>query len=185
MKALFFANSGEFSDWLEENHLIQKEVYVGFYKISSGKPSLTWSQSVDVALCFGWIDGVKKSIDGESYMQRFTPRKEASNWSLINLKKIELLIQKGLMRPAGIEIYNKRRLDKCAVYSFENEPAKLSDEMESIFRKNIEAWMYFKNQSPTYRKSILHWIMSAKQESTRFSRLEKLIISCSNKQRLL
>jgi len=184
MNLIFFQNQAEFSDWLEEYHLTETELYVGFYKIKTGKPSLTWSQSVDVALCFGWIDGVKKSIDNESYMQRFTPRKASSNWSAINLKKVEELIAKGLMRPAGLAIYEKRRLDKSNMYSFENEPLQLSGDFNTLFKQHDLAWKFFEKQAPSYRKTMIHWIMSAKQQATRISRLEKLIAFSGKLERI-
>ncbi len=184
MELIFFNSPQAFSNWLAENHLLKTEVYVGFYKVKTGKPSLTWSQSVDVALCFGWIDGVKKSIDSESYMQRFTPRRVSSNWSAINLKKVEELIEKGLMQPAGMDVYAKRNPEKCEVYSFEREAIALDANMLKIFKSKKSAWSFFEKQAPSHRKTMIHWVMSAKQEVTRLKRFEKLLLSCENQMKL-
>ncbi|HEX2395089.1 MAG TPA: hypothetical protein VHI78_07065, partial [Bacteroidales bacterium] len=125
MAPLFFKNAGEFRKWLEGNYKTEKEVIVGFYKTKTGKPSMTWSESVDQALCFGWIDGIRRSIDEESYCIRFTPRNPNSIWSSINIKKIEYLTMKGLMKPEGIEVFKKRKQEKSGIYSFENRPKHL------------------------------------------------------------
>ena len=175
MELIFFKDSNEFRAWLLENHAIKSELEVGFYKKDSGIQNMTWSEAVDQALCFGWIDGVKHTIDSKSYRLRFTPRKVNSNWSEVNLKKMETLIASGQMHTAGLDIYNKRNLTKSNQYSYENKPESLSPELESIFKKEQDAWNYFNNQSTTYKKTIYYWVMSAKQENTRISRLEKVI----------
>lgn len=171
----FFKTEDEFREWLEKNHEKEKELLVGFYKVDSGKPSMSWTQSVDQALCFGWIDGIRKSIDEESYCIRFSPRRSNSVWSAINIKKIEELTKAGLMKPAGIKIFNDRNLDKCEVYSYEKEQIIIDSKYESIFRENNIAWDFFMKQAPSYKKAVLRWIMSGKQEDTRLSRLEKTI----------
>ncbi|MBK9742267.1 MAG: YdeI/OmpD-associated family protein [Saprospiraceae bacterium] len=167
MTPLFFATQDEFRQWLEANHDKESALIVGFYKVNAGNPSMTWSESVDQALCFGWIDGVKHSIDQESYQIRFTPRKKNSIWSAVNIKKVEGLIEKGLMRNAGLVSFNHRTEDKSKIYSFENEEVKFSPELEAIFKSNKAAWDYFQSLAPTYRKPSSNWVMSAKQEATR------------------
>ena len=175
MTPLFFATQDEFRQWLEANHDKESALIVGFYKVNSGKPSMTWSESVDQALCFGWIDGVKHSIDQDSYQIRFTPRKKNSIWSAVNIKKVEGLVEKGLMRNAGLVSFNHRTEDKSKIYSFENEEVKFSPELEAIFKSNKAAWDYFQSLAPTYRKPSSNWVMSAKQEATRLKRLHELI----------
>ncbi len=148
---------------------------VGFYKVDSGKPSMTWSQSVDEALCFGWIDGVRKSIDKDSYQIRFTQRKPTSTWSAINIKKVEALIQQGLMQPAGLESFKKLNKSKSKIYTYENEEVKFSPDFEKRFKANKIAWNYFQSLAPSYRKTSSNWVMRAKQEATRLKRLDELI----------
>lgn len=170
-----FFDSAEFRKWLEKNHEKASEVYIGFYKKSTGKEKMDWSQAVDQAICFGWIDGVRRSIDGESYCNRFTPRKPTSNWSNINIKKVEELTKKGLMKPAGIAAFEKRKPEKTGIYSFENEAKSLTPEYEKHFKANKKAWDFFSAQPPGNKKLNIYRIMSAKQEKTQWSRLEKLI----------
>lgn len=184
MTPVFFADQIEFRKWLEENHKTETELLVGYYKVSTGRPSMTWSQSVDQALCFGWIDGIRRSIDAESYCIRFTPRKPTSIWSNINIKKVEELTQKGLMTEAGLEAYSKRKDSKSGIYSFENDPTLLPDGYDQILKANPGAWDFFSNQAPSYRKAVLRWIMSAKQEETRLSRLNKLIQASEEQKRM-
>lgn len=177
MEPVFFSNTSEFRAWLEENHNKEKELVVGFYKVKTGKPSMTWSQSVDEALCFGWIDGIRKSIDEESYYIRFTPRRSTSIWSEINIKKVNNLRELGLMKPAGLKAFSRRKKGKSGIYSFENHQKKLPADFEKKFKENKTAWDFFKKQAPSYQKMATHWILSAKQEKTKWSRLEKLISS--------
>ncbi len=184
MTPKFFKNRTDFRKWLEKNHAGETELPVGFYKISSGKPSMTWSESVDEALCFGWIDGIRKSFGDDTYCIRFTPRKPNSTWSAVNLKKIEVLMQQGLMHPAGLDIFNKRKEDKLKIYSYENKPERLPDELEKQFRTNRAAWDFFIGQGQSYRKTAYYWVMSAKQEATKLSRLGKLIDSCEAGKKL-
>jgi uncharacterized protein YdeI (YjbR/CyaY-like superfamily) len=184
MAPIFFANSIDFRKWLEENHRTETELLVGYYKVGTKKPSMTWSESVDEAICFGWIDGVRKSIDEESYCIRFTPRNPKSNWSKVNIKKVEDLIRLGKMKEAGLAAYEKRKEDRSAIYSYENQPEKLSTELENIFMKSKEAWAFFQKQPSSYRKPRIYWVMSAKQEATRLSRLEKLIEASAEGRRL-
>ena len=175
MTPTFFLTPSAFRLWLEKNHGSETELFVGFYKVNSGKPSITWSESVDQALCFGWIDGVKYSIDKESYQIRFTPRKKTSIWSAVNIKKIEELTEKGLMHPAGLASYANRIESKSKIYAFEKEEVQFSPEFEKIFKANQKAWDYFQSLASSYRKPSSNWVMSAKQEATRIKRLHQLI----------
>ena len=184
MTPKFFATQSDFRQWLKENYDKETEIIVGFYKVGSGKPSLTWPQSVDEALCFGWIDGVRKSVDEESYCIRFTPRKPKSIWSAVNIKKVEELTKLGLMQPAGIKAFEKREESKSRIYAYEKEPVKLDAEFEKKLKSNQKAWKFFESQAPSYQKTIIHWIMSAKQENTKVSRLEKLIAASEKGRRL-
>jgi uncharacterized protein YdeI (YjbR/CyaY-like superfamily) len=172
---IFFESPQEFYDWLEEHHETETEVYVGFYKTHTGKRAMTWSESVDQALCFGWIDTRANSIDEDRYMQRFTPRKPGSNWSRINVEKVAKLTEAGLMRPAGLAAFEKRTPEKTGVYSFERENAALPPEYEERLRANAAAAEYFDARPPWYRRSATHWVVSAKREETRLRRLAQLI----------
>jgi uncharacterized protein YdeI (YjbR/CyaY-like superfamily) len=185
MTATFFETQDEFRRWLEKHHQTEKELIVGFYKVGSGKPSMNWSQSVDQALCFGWIDGIRKSIDKESYSIRFTPRRSTSIWSAINIKKVEDLTNAGLMKPAGLEAFSLRKDNKSEIYSHEKEKVILDSNYEEQFRKDKTAWDFFIKQAPSYKRVITHWIMSAKQEKTRQSRLEKVIKESGQQKRLV
>lgn len=178
MKPVYFSKQSEFRKWFEKNHLKDKELLVGFYKVGSGKPCITWSQSVDEAICFGWIDGIRKSIDKESYTIRFTPRKPESNWSGINIRKVSELTSRRLMHPAGIAAFEKRTEKKSGIYSYENRPKKLDKNSEMKFKANKKAWKFFETQAPSYQRTAIYWVMSPKQESTKQKRLETLINDC-------
>lgn len=184
MAAIFFKDQSEFRAWLAENHKKEKELLVGFYKKGSGRLNMTWSQSVDEALCFGWIDGVRRSIDADSYCIRFTPRKTTSIWSAVNIQKVEELTKNGLMQPAGLEAFSHRKEEKSKIYSFEREAINLEASFEDQFKANEAAWSFFTTQAPSYQKTIIHWIMGAKQEATRISRLEKTIAASEQQKRL-
>jgi uncharacterized protein YdeI (YjbR/CyaY-like superfamily) len=175
MKPTFFEKQNDFRAWLEKNHKIETELLVGFYKVDSGKPSMTWSQSVDEALCFGWIDGVRKSIDKVSYQIRFTPRKRSSIWSAVNIQKMESLTKRGLMQAAGLEIFENRKENESQIYSDENAEVKFPVVFEKQFKANTIAWEYFQSLALSYRKHSTYWVMSAKQESTKLKRLNVLI----------
>lgn len=185
MQPTFFAKQSDFRKWLTKNHKKETELWVGFYKVGSGKPSIMWPQAVDEALCFGWIDGVRRSIDAESYCNRFTPRKPTSNWSSINIAKVEELTKKGLMKPAGFEAFEKRKENRSRIYAYENEPVDLSPEFEKKFKGNKKAWDFFKAQAPSYQKTMRHWIMRAKQEATQVKRLDQTIAESENEKRVL
>lgn len=180
----FFKTQDDFRKWLESYHEKETELIVGFYKVDSGKASMSWSQSVDQALCFGWIDGIRKSIDKESYSIRFTPRRNTSNWSAINIKKIEDLTKAGLMKPAGLKAFSLRKENKSEIYTYENDTIFLGSNYEAQFRENKKAWDFFMKQAPSYRKAIMHWIMSAVQEKTQQSRLEKTIKESEQQKRV-
>lgn len=182
--ATFFETQDDFRKWLEMNHEQETELIVGFYKLASGKPSMNWSQSVDQALCFGWIDGIRRSIDQESYSIRFTPRRPSSIWSAINIKKIEELTKAGLMKPAGLKAFSYRKENKSRIYTHEQDAAALDPAYEKQFRANKTAWDFFTQQAPSYQKAIVRWIMSAKQDNTRQTRLEKTISQSALQKRL-
>ncbi len=175
MQATFFSTQLEFRKWLKINSKKETELIVGYYKVASGKSSMSWSQSVDQALCFGWIDGVRKSIDKESYCIRFTPRRHTSIWSDINIKKIEELTKIGLMKPEGLHAFSLRKEHKSRIYAYEKAPIDLEQNFIQLFKKNKIAWLFFNKQSPSYQNQMIHWIMSGKQEKTRISRLCKTI----------
>ena len=178
MKPTFFSQSSDFRKWLEKNHSTKAELIVGFYKVGSGQPSMTWSQSVDQALCFGWIDGVRRSIDKHRYQIRFTPRKPGSTWSTVNIEKVKVLTKQGLMQEAGLAIFKKRTKSKSGIYSHENEEMKFSPGLNKQLKENKKAWKFFRSLAPSYRKASTNWVMSAKQEATQTKRMNMLIADC-------
>lgn len=184
MTPLFFSTQEDFRAWLSKNYKTEKELIVGYYKVGSGKASMTWSQSFDQALCFGWIDGIRRSIDEESYCIRFTPRKPTSIWSSINIKKVEALTKAGLMLAEGLKAFELRTTNKSTIYSHENEALGLHPTYEQQFKQNKKAWDFFNQQAPSYKKLMLHWIMSAKQEKTQLARLEKTIQVSETQKRM-
>lgn len=171
----FFDSQEEFSEWLEAYHLKANELWLGFFKKSTGKANLTWSASVDVALCFGWIDGIRKTIDKERYKIRFTPRKLNSVWSAVNIKKVEILIQLGKMKPEGMYAFNNRA--DTQGYSSEQRNVPLAREYEEQIKANKAAWIFFTNLAPSYKRDAIWWVMSAKKEQTQLKRLGILIAS--------
>lgn len=184
MKPIFFKTQSELRKWFEKNHLSEPELILGYYKKGAGKETVSWSESVDQALCFGWIDSVRKSIDVESYQIRFTPRKPNSIWSNVNIKKIKELTDKELMLPIGIEAFNKRKENKSGVYAFENEEQQLHEAFEKQFKANKKAWDFFNQQPPGYKKIALHYVMTAKLEATRNKRFQDLIADSETGLRL-
>jgi uncharacterized protein YdeI (YjbR/CyaY-like superfamily) len=184
MKPQFFPNPPAFRKWLEDNHSTATELLVGFHKVDSGKPSITWPESVDEALCFGWIDGIRRRIDDVSYSIRFTPRKKTSTWSAVNIRRVEALVKEGKMTPAGIEAYNARKDHKAGIYSYEQRLGDLSDPYGKILRKNKKAWDFFSGSAPSYRKAVIWWVLSAKKEETRLSRLQTLIADSSRGRKI-
>jgi len=171
---IFFNNQEEFSDWLEEN-AEASEIWVGYFKKSTGRASLTWSASVDAALCFGWIDGVRKTIDKQRYKIRFTPRKITSVWSAVNVKKVKALIQLGKMKPTGMHLFNNRT--DAQGYSSEQRNVPLAREYAEQIKANQPAWLFFTKLAPSYKRDSIWWVMSAKKEETRLRRLGILMAS--------
>jgi uncharacterized protein YdeI (YjbR/CyaY-like superfamily) len=184
MSPIFFPNTEALRQWFAENHANLSEAWIGYYKKSSGKPSITWSESVDEALCVGWIDGIIKSIDNESYMHRFTPRRPNSIWSAVNIKKVAELTAQKRMLPAGIAAFEKRKEEKSGIYAFEQENVAFSAEYLAIFQTNTQAWTYFQSQRESYTKQAIWWVMSAKQGKTQKKRLAELINESENGQHL-
>ena len=173
---LFFSAPSEWRAWLEQYHDQFSGLWVGFYKRDSGKPSITWPEAVDAALCFGWIDGVRKSVDEFSYTIRFTPRKSRSTWSAINIKRMASLKKLRLVHSAGLQAFLRRTDDRSEIYAYEQRKgAKLTAEYEKVFRANRDAWKFFQAQPPWYRRTSSWWVISAKREETRRKRLALLI----------
>jgi uncharacterized protein YdeI (YjbR/CyaY-like superfamily) len=184
MKPTFFKTPSDFRKWLEKHHSTEKELLVGFYKKGTGRPSITWPESVDQALCYGWIDGIRRTIDEESYTIRFTPRKTDSNWSNVNIKRANELIKQGLMKPAGIKAFEARREYRSGIYAYEQRSAELPPPYAKKLKQNKAAWDFFQVQPASYRKQLFWYIVGAKQEETRLKRLEKLIEVSANGRRL-
>lgn len=182
MDPIFFATPARFRAWLAKQHDKAVEQWVGFYKKGTGKPSITWQESVDVALCYGWIDGVRYKIDEEAYKIRFTPRKPRSTWSSVNVKRVEELTKLGLMAPAGLKAFGNIQAGKSGIYAYEQRnEAKLEDDMERLFRSHREAWEFFQTQPPWYRRTATYWVISAKKPETRQKRLATLIEESARK----
>jgi uncharacterized protein YdeI (YjbR/CyaY-like superfamily) len=176
MEPKFFATPADFRAWLEEHHGSERELWVGFHKKGSGRPSITWPESVDQALCFGWIDGVRKSLGPDSYVIRFTPRRARSTWSAVNVGRMRELIAQGVVHPAGLAAFEARREERSGTYSYENrDAARLDEAQERRFRANRAAWDYFQARPAGYRRTAIWWVVSAKREATRERRLDQLI----------
>ncbi len=175
-QVLFFSEAREWRRWLEDHHAKAHELWVGFHKKSSGRPSITWPQAVDEALCFGWIDGVRKSIDDTRYRIRFTPRRARSIWSNVNVGRARALSDLGLMAPAGLKAFAARTEARTAVYMYEQRSAaRLDPAYEKMLKADRKAWEFFQSKPPGYRKLASWWVISAKQEHTRLRRLARLI----------
>lgn len=184
MDPLFFPAPKDLRQWFRQNHTKGDELWVGYHKKGSGKPSITWPESVDEALCVGWIDGIRKSVDHESYKVRFTPRRRGSIWSAVNIQRVAALTNDGRMRPEGQKAFAARRENKSGIYSYEQRRAELEEPYRSLLRQNKAAWQFFTAQPPSYRKAIAWWIVSAKQEVTRQRRLQKLTEESARARRL-
>jgi uncharacterized protein YdeI (YjbR/CyaY-like superfamily) len=184
MNPRYFISPIKFHQWLERHHATSTELLVGFYKKSSGKPSITYQEALDEALCFGWIDGIRKTVDEERYTIRFTPRKASSNWSNVNIKRVKELIALGRMMPAGLAAFEARKAEKSGVYTYENRPQQLCSEYEKQFRANKQAWKFFLTQAPYYQRTASAWVMTAKKEETRLRRLATLIEDSAQGRRL-
>jgi uncharacterized protein YdeI (YjbR/CyaY-like superfamily) len=184
LKPKFFPKPADFRKWLEKNHKRAAELWVGFYKKDSGRPSITWPESVDEALCFGWIDGIRKRVDEVSYKIRFTPRRRGSIWSAINIKRAQELTKEKRMRPVGAKAFAARREYRSGIYSYEQRPVELPERYAESLKKNKTAWEFFKAQPPSYRKLISWYVVSAKREETRLERVGKLVAASAKRKRL-
>jgi uncharacterized protein YdeI (YjbR/CyaY-like superfamily) len=180
----FFRSPAEFRKWLEKNHDRESELLVGFYKKSSGKRGITYEEALDQALCFGWIDGVRRSVDDERSTIRFTPRRQKSNWSLKNIRRVDELTELGRMAPPGIAAFERRDPSDAGTYSFEQANPRFDQRLERRFRRNRGAWRFWEAQPPGYRKAATWWVVSAKREETRLRRLQTLIEDSANGRRL-
>lgn len=183
-EAIFFSTADEFGLWLDQHHHKLTEQWIGFYKVKSGIPSMTWSESVDQALCYGWIDGLRKTIDETSYKIRFTPRKPKSHWSTVNLEKMKHLLAADLVTPAGLAIYEQRDKKNAQRASFEQKDVKLPKDYEAQLKANEPAWVFFNELPPSTKKPTIWWVISAKQEATRQRRLKQLIACSANGERI-
>jgi uncharacterized protein YdeI (YjbR/CyaY-like superfamily) len=181
---VYFVSADELRAWLEKHHTTENELWIGYYKKVSGKPSITHAEAINEALCFGWIDGVRRSVDSERFVNRFTPRRPGSNWSQINIARVRELTQLGKMTAAGLAAFETRDQSRSTEYSYENRPTSLPDELESIFRENPEAWSFFESQPPSYRRTAIWFVMSAKRHETRVRRLNTLIEDSRNSRRI-
>jgi uncharacterized protein YdeI (YjbR/CyaY-like superfamily) len=180
----FFATPQALRRWFEAHHATDPELLVGFYKVGSGVPSITWPESVDQALCFGWIDGIRRGIDEVSYTNRFTPRKPGSTWSGKNIARVAELTEMGMMHPTGMAAFERRIEARSGVYSFEQERIELGPAFERRFRADRAAWAFFRGQPPSYRKAATWWVINAKKEETRARRLETLMDDSANGRRI-
>jgi len=185
LKPKFFRTPDDFRIWLERNHATATQLWVGFYTKDAGKPSITWPESVDQALCFGWIDGIRKRVDQISYQIRFTPRRRGSIWSAINIKRAKELVRQKQMRPTGLKAFAARVENKSGIYSYEQRSTELTKPYANLLKKNKAAWNFFEKQPPSYRKMIGWWIISAKKETTRMARVAKLVSESAKGKRLL
>ena len=184
MKPTFFKTPAEFRAWLKKHHKTAAELVVGYYRKASGKPTMSWQESVDEALCFGWIDGIRRRHGADSYSNRFTPRRKGSNWSAINIDRVIELTKAGRMQPAGLEAFARRTEAKSRIYTYEQKDIpKLEPKLEKLFRANKAAWAFFQTLPPYYRKGETRWVNSAKQEATKLRRLDKVMTACANRRR--
>jgi uncharacterized protein YdeI (YjbR/CyaY-like superfamily) len=182
---IFFATPADFRKWLKKNHASSREQWIGFHRKASGKPSITWPESVDEALCVGWIDGLRKTIDTESYKIRFTPRKKESNWSSVNIGRVKELTKEGRMQPAGLAAFALRTEAKSGIYAYENRKTAVLDKAdEKRFRANRKAWEFFQSQPAGYRQLATWYVATAKMEETRRRRLERVIAESEAGRRL-
>lgn len=181
----FFRSPAELRRWFRGNHAEALELWVGFHKKGSGRPSITWPEAVDEALCVGWIDGIRKRVDADSYTIRFTPRRKGSIWSAANIARARVLTAEDRMQAAGLNAFAARRDNRSGIYSYEQRRDRLEEPYATLLRKNKAAWTFFEAQPPSYRKAIGWWIVSAKKEATRVARLEKLAQASANGRRLL
>jgi uncharacterized protein YdeI (YjbR/CyaY-like superfamily) len=184
MTARYFKAAADFRRWLSAHHAVETELLVGFYKKASGLPGISYKEAVDEALCFGWIDGIKKRVDDARYTHRFTPRRAGSIWSQINTQRVAELIALERMAKPGLEAFNNRDPKKTQLYSFENRPSVFDPALERAFKKQANAWRFFRAQPPGYRRLMTFWVMSAKQQQTRERRLTRLTTSSAEGKRI-
>jgi uncharacterized protein YdeI (YjbR/CyaY-like superfamily) len=184
VKPTYFATPAHLREWLEGNHATARELWVGYFKKSSGKPSVTWPESVDEALCVGWIDGIRKSVDEERYMIRFTPRRQNSIWSAVNVERARVLANEGRMTPAGLNAFRARRENRVGIYSYEQRRDRLEEPYAGLLAKNARARRFFDAQPPSYRKAAGWWVVSAKKDETRLDRLRRLIEASKRGRRI-
>jgi len=175
MKVTHFKSPAEFRKWLAKHHASEKELWVGYHRKETGKPSMTWQQSVDEALCYGWIDGIRKKVDDESYTIRFTPRKSRSTWSAVNIRRVHELIKDGRMSPAGLRAFEARVENRSGIYSYEQRKDQLDGPYAKRLERNKSARKFYQAQPASYRRAANWWVVSAKKEETRMKRLEQLI----------
>lgn len=180
----FFSSSAAFRKWLETNHASARELLVGFYRVESGKGGITYKEALDEALCFGWIDGLRKRYDADSYTVRFAPRTQGSIWSIVNTRRMETLVELGRPHASGLRVFEERDRKKSKLYSYEVGKCKLDDAYERQFRANPSAWDFYQAQAPWYRRVSCYWVMSAKKEETRLRRLATLIEDSAHQRRI-
>ena len=183
-RVVFFKSAGEFRRWLETNHASAAEIFIGFYRKDSGRTGITYQEALDEALCFGWIDGVRKKVDDSSYTNRFSPRRMKSIWSTVNTRRVKQLIEEGRVTPAGLKAFQERDAARSQRYSYERERGELDPELLRRFRSNPGAWRFFEAQSPSYRRMMTWWILSARKDETRCRRLDALIADSAAGRRL-
>lgn len=181
---LFFPTPRELQQWFARHHLTVEEVWIGFHKKGSGRPSITWPESVDEALCVGWIDGLRKSMDEHSYKIRFTPRRRGSIWSAVNIRRVEVLTAEGRMRERGLQAFAARIERRSGIYSYEQRTAQLAEPYATLFQQHPKAWALFQAQPASYRKAACWWVVTAKQETTRLRRLDQLIADSAAGRRI-
>ena len=184
MNPVFFKTPAQFRSWLRKHHKTAPELIVGYYKKASGKPTMTWQESVDEALCFGWIDGIRKSYGENAYTNRFTPRRKGSNWSAVNIARVAQLTKQKRMQPAGLQAFARRTEAKSRVYTYEqSDLPKFEPKLEKLFKANQDAWAFFQTLPPYYRRGETRWVNSAKQHETKLRRLERVMTACANRRR--
>ena len=181
-RPVFFATPEKLNAWFRKHGSSRDELLVGYYKKGTGKPSVTWEESVDEALCFGWIDGIRRRLDDESYSIRFTPRRPRSIWSARNLERVAVLTHENRMQPSGVAAYERRSEDRSATYAYEQRIVALSKQYEARIKKNRQAWNFFDSLTPSVRKPSIWWVCSAKKEETRERRLQQLIECCAKEE---
>ena len=181
-KPTFFKAPNELHKWFQKNYNKSTELWIGFYSVKSGKRAATYKEALDEALCYGWIDGIRKNVDEDSYTIRFTARKKKSIWSNVNTKRMKELIEMGRVQPSGIAAFNEREAKRAGIYSFEQDTHQLSPSFERKFKANKKAWKFFSSKPPWYQRTSIYWVTSAKQEVTRIKRLETLMNDSENER---